>query len=275
MAIVTFRSTPWDVNFDMVESRANFLETLFESDREGLSTTALTLIYDDATMTIGGTGFRYVTFKGELQDVTAGTITSLTVNSNSNGEVFRLTGANINAVQFFDLAMTGQGEAMFNMFFAGNDRITGAGGRDRLFGHTGHDRLSGGAGADTLFGDAGNDTLLGGAGTDRLTGGAGEDVFAFTHLGGVHRDVITDFSSRQDNLHFDNDAFDDLSYTGQLRAANFVLGSAAQDASDRFIYQRGTGNLWYDADGSGAARKVLVAELTDGTALTAADIFVL
>ena len=61
----------------------------------------------------------------------------------------------------------------------------------------------------------------------------------------------------------------------RLRAADFVLGTAAQDAADRVIYDRASGNLWYDADGSGRGAKVLVAELRDGTALGAGDIHIL
>ncbi|WP_151717396.1 calcium-binding protein [Gemmobacter serpentinus] len=165
---------------------------------------------------------------------------------------------------------------------AGNDQLIGGDGRDTLNGDAGNDKLFGddpnarskGA-ADRLNGGAGNDTLMGGAGIDTLTGGSGSDVFVFNVTGAKNRDIITDFNSKQDDLHFDNDAFTAFSYTGKLRAADFVLGTAAKDAADRFIYEKSTGNLWYDADGSKGGAKVLVAELKDGTTLTAGDIFII
>ena len=186
--------------------------------------------------------------------------------------------------------------------FGGNDRINGFGGNDRLFGDSGNDTLGGGLGNDALRGDAGNDsllgdsgndklfgdsgadrlngglgadTLIGGVGIDTMIGGAGADVFAFNDNGATNREIISDFIAVDDALHFNNDAFTAFAYTGQLRASGFVLGTAATDLADRFIYQQSTGNLWYDRDGSGAAAKVLVAELADGTRLTTADIFIL
>lgn len=158
---------------------------------------------------------------------------------------------------------------------SGNDILRGEAGNDSLVGDSGNDKLFGDSGADRLLGGLGLDTLIGGLGVDTMTGGAGADVFAFNHALAADREIITDFNRLEDDLHFDNDAFTAFSYTGQLRASGFVLGTAATDTADRFIYQQSTGNLWYDRDGSGAAVKVLVAELADGTALSAADIFIL
>jgi Ca2+-binding RTX toxin-like protein len=52
------------------------------------------------------------------------------------------------------------------------------------------------------------------------------------------------------------------------------MGTSAQDANDRLIYDSGTGSLFYDADGTGSGTAQLVANLGVGTALGAADIFV-
>jgi Ca2+-binding RTX toxin-like protein len=69
-------------------------------------------------------------------------------------------------------------------------------------------------------------------------------------------------------------AFAGLS-AGPLAAANFVLGTAAIDASDRIIYDAGTGGVWFDADGNGAGAAQLFALVTVGTAITAADFVIL
>lgn len=241
-----------------------------------------------------GSGFSYVLQGGEVVGVSAGTVTQIVYNNPTLGQTyFDWTGLNVSAPAFVNYVMSNNWTALnallfntsdtYNLTngrdavrgFGGDDVMRGFDGADRLFGDDGADKLFGDKGNDKLSGGAGDDTLIGGAGIDTLTGGAGADVFAFVSAGAKNRDIVTDFNGRVDELHFDNDAFTGLSYTGVLRRADFVQGTQAADASDRFIYQKSSGNLWYDADGSGAAGKVLVAELVDGTALTAGDIFIL
>lgn len=53
------------------------------------------------------------------------------------------------------------------------------------------------------------------------------------------------------------------------------MGSAAANASDRFIYNQSTGGLFFDSDGTGAAGQVQLAGLSTGLAMTDADIFVI
>ncbi len=54
------------------------------------------------------------------------------------------------------------------------------------------------------------------------------------------------------------------------RFKDLILGYV--DSSDRMIYKRSTGELFLDADGSGAAARSLIARFDAGTALAAADI---
>ena len=49
--------------------------------------------------------------------------------------------------------------------------------------------------------------------------------------------------------------------------------NAAHDATDRVIYNTSTGQLWYDADGSGAAAALPVATLRDGGSARSRQIF--
>jgi Ca2+-binding RTX toxin-like protein len=147
-----------------------------------------------------------------------------------------------------------------------------------ITGNAANNKLSGAAGNDTLNGSTGNDTLDGGAGNDALVGGTGADVFRFASAlsGGTNIDRITDFSVVDDVLQFENAVFTALSSTGALPAASFVASATgdALDAGDRLLYKTDSGQLFYDADGTGAVLKVLVVTLTTKPVLTSADIFV-
>ena len=72
----------------------------------------------------------------------------------------------------------------------------------------------------------------------------------------------------------DDAIFTQAGPTGVLAAAAFHIGSAAADASDRFIYDDTTGDLFYDPDGTGAGAATLFATLATGLALTEADFLV-
>ena len=140
----------------------------------------------------------------------------------------------------------------------------------------GIENLAGGDFADQLTGNAGANRILGGGGNDTVTGGAGADTFWFYPPATAENnvDTITDFTSGTDRLEFSADSFAPIGAPGQIAADVFVLGTSAQDANDRLLYDSSTGSLFYDADGTGAGSALLVANLGAGTALTAADIFV-
>ncbi|WP_052954958.1 calcium-binding protein [Microvirga vignae] len=148
----------------------------------------------------------------------------------------------------------------------GSDILIGI---ENLSGGAGHDRFIGNTLANTLRGNAGNNTLDGGYGKDVLTGGAGNDTFVFRdRLGSANVDTITDYNRTYDSLQLDNRYMSKLGAAGRLSSAKFVLGSAAKDADDHLIYDKAKGCLYYDADGSGAAAKVLIAQFTNKAALT-------
>lgn len=65
--------------------------------------------------------------------------------------------------------------------------------------------------------------------------------------------------------------------TGALSATAFWGGegiTASQDATDRIIYNKTSGTLFYDADGTGSTSAIRIAQLAAGTNLTAADVFI-
>ncbi|MGP3699700.1 Calx-beta domain-containing protein [Rhodobacter sp. NSM] len=167
-------------------------------------------------------------------------------------------------------ALAGTGSGLANT-------LTGNRGANRLEGLGGNDRLNGGDGRDRLIGGAGNDTMTGGDGADVMIGGAGRDTFVFnTRPGGGNVDRITDFNVAADVMHLEDRIFRGLS-EGALRNVAFAsnLSGQATDATDRIIYERDTGALWYDADGAGGAGRVQIATLSSGLSLTAADFFVI
>jgi len=142
--------------------------------------------------------------------------------------------------------------------------------------------LRGGAGADGLQGEAGHDTLYGGAGRDLLGGGAGQDVFVFdTRPGSTNVDSISDFSVPQDSIWLDNAAFGALGGKGSLARPQklasdaFVSAARAQDREDRIVYDRKSGKLYYDQDGTGSKAQVHIATLSKGLKMTAGDFFVI
>ena len=170
-----------------------------------------------------------------------------------------------------------------NTVGAGNDtlnsieRLIGSNFNDALTGNTSNNVIYGEGGNDTVSGDAGSDVLYGGLGNDSLVGGAGQDSFMFdTALNGVTNvDQIADFTVNYDRIRLDSDIFTQAGALGTLDANAFHAGLTAGDASDRIIYDATTGNIYYDADGTGAGAQVLFAHVTAGTALTNSDFIVI
>jgi Ca2+-binding RTX toxin-like protein len=131
--------------------------------------------------------------------------------------------------------------------------------------------LTGNELGQVVLGNAGANILNGGGGADLLVGLGGADTFAFTTaLGGGNVDAINDFLSGTDKIALDDAVFTGLGL-GALGAGAFVAGTQAGDADDRIIYNSATGQILFDADGSGAGAAVLFATVQAGTALVASD----
>ncbi len=162
-----------------------------------------------------------------------------------------------------------------NLTLTGTLAINGMGNglANIIIGNSGNNVLNGGPGNDTLNGGAGNDSLNGGAGTNSLVGGIGKDIFKFKTAN--HADMITDFVVVDDTLQLDNVVFTALTTTGTLAANQFRIGTKAVDGNDFVVYNNTTGQLLYDADGSGAGTAVPIAMMGVGLSLTNADIVVI
>jgi Ca2+-binding RTX toxin-like protein len=136
--------------------------------------------------------------------------------------------------------------------------------------------------ADRLMGGDGNDRLSGGLGKDVLTGGQGKDIFVFDTKPNTktNLDTVTDFSVADDTIWLDNKYLKKLgkgsaAKPGKLNKKVFKVADKAKDGNDYLVYNKKTGVLSYDEDGSGAKAAVQIAKLSKGLKLTADDFFVI
>ena len=134
--------------------------------------------------------------------------------------------------------------------------------------------LTGNELANMVTGNAGTNVINGGGGMDVLTGGAGNDFFLFDSArAATNVDIITDFSVVNDTMRLENAIFTGLA-AGTLNADAFHIGTAAADAEDRIVYNKTTGALYFDSNGSAAGGMVQFAKVTAGLALANADFVV-
>jgi Ca2+-binding RTX toxin-like protein len=141
--------------------------------------------------------------------------------------------------------------------------------------------INGNAGRNAISGLGGNDVLNGGLGRDDLRGGSGRDTFEFdTRLSSSNVDRVLDFNVRDDSFALDNAIFRRLGSgseerPGKLKSGFFKVATDAQDSNDYLLYDRATGVLSYDADGSGAGREIAIATLRPGLRLTSSEFIII
>jgi Ca2+-binding RTX toxin-like protein len=142
--------------------------------------------------------------------------------------------------------------------------------------------LTGNGFGDEIIGNASGNTLKGEGGDDRIFGGKGKDAFVFdTKIGTSNVDTISDFNVKNDSIWLDNAIFMKLGTKGtldkpaHLKKGSFVVGDKAEDANDYIIYDKASGKLSYDADGSRSGAAVEFARLKPDLALTHKDFFVI
>ncbi|MEM1367461.1 MAG: hypothetical protein AAGG02_05455 [Cyanobacteria bacterium P01_H01_bin.15] len=88
-------------------------------------------------------------------------------------------------------------------------------------------------------------------------------------------DEISDFVSGEDQIRVSAAGFGAGLTAGMtLSSPEFVLGSTATLPTHRFIYDVGTGQLFFDANGSNAGGSSLLATLAGAPSLSNSDIFV-
>lgn len=169
-------------------------------------------------------------------------------------------------------------------------------GKDVYYGLAGNDYIElGTQGRGTAGGGDGNDLLVSFSARDRLTGGDGKDAF-WVDKASV---AITDFSPTADldtiilpksdyeekmmadwlkgnaadlPVAFDVDA--DGNYTMASYADHILIvegiksARLAQDGDDYFVYDQGSGKLYFDQDGQGGKKPTVLVTLEDQPQLT-------
>jgi serralysin len=158
-------------------------------------------------------------------------------------------------------------------------RIFGGGGDDLIRVSDGRFFINGESGDDVIFGSGAGDTIKGGSGDDRLQnnttyqlgtleGGSGRDTFVADNSydeyeWGDSSTKVLDFEASRDRIELI--AFEGIGGQGVLASRFFHAGTGddvvAQDRDDRIIFNRTTGDLFYDADGNGAGAQFRVFNL--------------
>jgi Ca2+-binding RTX toxin-like protein len=150
--------------------------------------------------------------------------------------------------------------------------LTGSAGVDGT-GNELDNSITGNSAVNIIDGGAGADTLAGGLGDDTLTGGAGADSFYFdTALSDTgNTDTILDYTVGEDSIVLSRNVFSTIDAAGSLSASAFYIGTAAQTADHRIIYDDQSGDVFFDADGTGSVAAILFANVAANTALTNMD----
>lgn len=152
----------------------------------------------------------------------------------------------------------------------------------RLTGNALDNVITGNAGKNAIQAGSGNDVVKGGLGNDTLYGQAGKDAFVFDSKPNksTNVDAIKDFNVKDDSIWLENRIFSKLTKKGteaspfKLDKKVFWTGDKAHDKDDRVIYDKKSGALYYDADGTGSGAQVKIATLSKNLKMTYADFFV-
>ncbi|HZH10204.1 MAG TPA: hypothetical protein VEZ24_07535 [Microvirga sp.] len=155
------------------------------------------------------------------------------------------------------------------------ENLTGSGsGAIALTGNALNNTVTGNNADNRISGGAGNDLIDSRLGNDILSGGSGKDTFSFgsnNPLDSGNVDTITDFNVIDDIIQLKFFTFPKVSALGTLNRDFFTIGTAAKDRNDYIVYNKVTGVVSYDVDGSGAKAAMDFLKVKAGTALTHAD----
>jgi hypothetical protein len=152
-----------------------------------------------------------------------------------------------------------------------DDHIEGNDVSFKLIGRGGNDILEGWTGTGFLKGGKGDDWLASGDGKETMSGGQGNDVFLFA-LSALDPptvvDKIKDFTPGEDLIALWPDPTAGL-LPGFLLPGQFHKGTSATDDEQIIIYDKHTGRLFFDVDGTGIESQFQFAKLKAGTKLSA------
>ena len=140
--------------------------------------------------------------------------------------------------------------------------------------------IDAGFGDDTIVGRDGDDTIEGSVGADTITLGKGDDTLLFFSLGDrITSDVVKDFNVKDDQIQLD--AFSRIIPAGVMTDEYFTKGDfdetlpTASKAHAEWFYDKSSGELFLDWDGTGATyQTLLMATFTNKPDLEAKDFFI-
>ena len=110
---------------------------------------------------------------------------------------------------------------------------------------------------------------------DVVVGGCSDDSFVFAARLDARANVdrIADFQPGTEHILLKGSIF--AAIGPDLAAGEFHIGRQAGDSGDHILYARASGNLFYDANGSGHGHRTLFARLDKGLDLDAGDFVVI
>lgn len=127
-----------------------------------------------------------------------------------------------------------------------------------------------------IVGNPFDNVINGREGNDTLQGQAGADTFVFdSALGAGNVDTVVDFNTNAadegDRLLVRQTVAPGV-VKGVLAEGAFHAGLAATDATDRFVFDQASGQLFFDADGTGSISQQLIAVFQRSAVVEASDI---
>ncbi|MCB1501498.1 MAG: hypothetical protein KDK07_17230 [Bauldia sp.] len=216
--------------------------------------------------------------------ITGGTVKGFDLFFGST-KVMKAAGASIDyaavAAAISD-AQGGPGTQSFFELFASSAKLKGSSDDDylqgvnstKILGKAGNDYLDAGMTSGKTKIDGGDsDDILVGNGLSKMKGGEGDDIFVFYDNLTTTADAIKDFDVKHDVIALYPFVFDNTP-VGYLDDAYFHVGKAAKTADHHVIYDKKTGALYWDEDGSGAMAQVKLASLDKHLKMHADNIFV-
>ncbi|GEO15953.1 hypothetical protein MAE02_36490 [Microvirga aerophila] len=141
--------------------------------------------------------------------------------------------------------------------------------------------LTGNEGANTLKGNDGSNVLNGGLGKDVLSGGSGADIFVFDKKANkkTNMDRITDYDVQSDSIYLESNFFKKIGKGTFVKPdkvkKDFFSLKGHKDKNDYLAYNKKTGVLTFDADGSGKAKAVEIASLNNNLKMTEKEFFII
>jgi serralysin len=114
-----------------------------------------------------------------------------------------------------------------------------------------------------------------------LSGGGGADIFVFDKKANkkTNLDKIADYDVKNDSIYLESNFFKKagkgtLSKLGKVKK-DFFSVKGHKDKNDYLAYNKKTGVLTYDQDGSGKAKAVEIAILNKNLKMTEKEFFII